>query len=90
MSNDGKQQEGVAPRDLTAWFVGRKSNVERWVDETCNRAIHKARSVVGEEIRGLSRRVEQMHELLDQLEQIVEAQESASHRKQKDEVEEPE
>jgi hypothetical protein len=62
------------PRDLTTWIAGRRSEVERWVEVTCQRAIIKVRSMLAEEIRGLSKRVDHMHELLDQLEQLVESQ----------------
>ena len=72
--NESKEPGRGSSRDLTSWFAGRRDNVERWVDETCRGAIARARGVVAEEIRGLSRRVERVHELLDQVEQMVDAE----------------
>ncbi len=71
-----KRPRSASSRELTKWFAGRRNNVERWVEETCRGAIAKARGVVAEEIRGLSRRVDRVHELLDQVEQMVDAQET--------------
>ena len=75
-NNETKRRRSGSSRELAKWFSGRRNNVERWVDETCRGAIARARGVVAEEIRGLSRRVERVHELLDQFEQMVDAQPS--------------
>lgn len=73
MSEDEKQPKEARGRDLASWLSGRKTEVERWVEESCQRAVAGARAVAAEEIRGLSRRVERMHGLLDQLERLVDA-----------------
>lgn len=80
--------EGKSSGDIATWFAGRRSEVEKWVDETCQSAISKTRGVLADEIRGLSKRVEMMHELLDQLEHYVEASEESDAEDSKDEGEE--
>jgi hypothetical protein len=61
------------PGDLTVWLAGRRNEVERWIEDACQRAVVAGRGALGEEIRTLSRRVERMHALLDQLEHIVDS-----------------
>lgn len=74
MSGDETKTHDPKHRDLAGWIAGRRGEVERWVEEACQRAVARTRGVVAEEIRALSRRVERMHELLDHLERIVETQ----------------
>ena len=64
-----------------SWLAGRRNDVERIVGETCHRAIASVRGMLAEEIRSLSRRVERMHSLLDQLEHLVEAGEDEAGKK---------
>lgn len=66
--------EAELPPKALGWLGERRADAERKLDEVCQHAIGRLRSVVAEEIRGLSKRVEQMHQVLDQLEQMVERQ----------------
>ncbi len=68
MSDERREKAGEASvRDLGAWIVGRRS----WVEEACQGAVTRFRTVLVDEIRTLSRRVERLHDMLDQLEQMV-------------------
>lgn len=88
MSETDETPESKGSGDIATWLAGRRSEVERWVDETCQHAISKTRGVLADEIRGLSKRVEMMHELLDQLEHYVDAsEESDVEESEDDEVE---
>ncbi len=71
MSHEENRESPAESQDLVGWFAGRRSEVERWVEETSDVAVAKVRGVLANEIHALSKRVEQMHSLLDQLEQIV-------------------
>jgi hypothetical protein len=69
MDDESKDQR--RPPSLTTWFIGRRSDVERWIEDAVQRSFNSGRAVLADEIRGLSRRVERMHMLLDQLEKMV-------------------
>jgi hypothetical protein len=60
------------PSEIAKRLADWRAEAERWVEDTCHRAVSRLKSVLVEEIRHLSRRVERMHELLDQLEHMVE------------------
>lgn len=74
VTHEDEKEEDGSSRDIAGWLSGRRSDFERWVEETCQKAVIRTRGVLAEEIRGLSKRVEQMHDLLDQLERYVESQ----------------
>lgn len=80
MSNEERPRDDVSTRDFTTWIAGRRGEIERWVELTCQRAIIKVRGMLADEIRGLSKRVDHMHELLDQLEQLVESQQGLDEK----------
>lgn len=69
MSRETENNSSEIAKRLADW----RAEAERWVEDTCQRAVTRLKSVVVDEIRHLSRRVERMHELLDQLEQMVES-----------------
>lgn len=64
----------LPPRDVATWLDERRADAERRLEEICQKAIARLRAVAAEEIRVLSRRVEKMHQALDQLEQRIEKQ----------------
>ena len=83
-------QKDNSQADFMSWFDGHWREVEKWVDTAVQSAVGRVRSMLVDEIRSLSKRVEQMHELLDQLEQLVESQnESSELGPDDDESEEP-
>ena len=74
MSGTDDTRESKGSVDIASWFA-----------ETCQRAISKTRGVLADEIRGLSKRVEKMHELLDQLEHYVDDSEESDAEDSQDE-----
>ena len=73
------------PPRVLVWLGERRAEAERKLDEVCQRAIGGFRTVIADEIRGLSRRIEQMHQILDQLKQMVELQKENVKVKGRDE-----
>lgn len=69
MDDEPKGQK--RPPSLTTWFIGRRSEVERWIEDAVQRSFNSGRAALADEIRALSRRVERMHAALDQLEKMV-------------------
>lgn len=85
MNREHQTAPDLPPRDVVSRLGERRAEAERWLEEICVRAISRLRVVAAEEIRGLSRRVERMHQALDQLEQRIERQPEGENEGGRDE-----